>query len=169
MKKYIIILVLLSLSLLAVNAAAQENASRKLLTNISLDTDNRTGHLVYTELYYSVNSSGNLTYDTGRKYFEDNITSPRIRMQILRPLDKSGKPYPDNRIRAVATIDNKTILNKFYKINKPANTSSSKAANDTDADQPSGKKIPGFEIAAGLVPLILVVLYYKFRRKNKLN
>lgn len=161
MKKYVILL--LVLSLLAANAAAQENrnASKKLLTNISLNTDNRTGHLVYTELYYSVNSSGNLTYDTGRKYFEGNITSPRIRIQIIRPLDPSGKPYPDERIRGIAILDNKTIINDWYKTSKPTNIT----ADVTATEQPAGKKSPGFGTLIGAAALVLSV--YICRRQTK--
>lgn len=141
--------------ILSVNAAAQENNSKKISVTITVDTGGNTGHLVYKELYYKDDGSGNLTFDTGRTYFNGTINSSKIKIQILRPLDISGKPYPDSRIRAVATLDNKTIINGWYKTNKQKNSTD-------NGDPAETKKTPGFEAMAALG---LISLIYLIRRK----
>ena len=136
--------------ILSVNAAAQENNSKKISVTITVDTGGNTGHLVYRELYYKNDGSGNLTFDTGRIYFNGTINSSRIKIQILRPLDSSGKPYPDSRIRAVATLDNKTIINGWYKTNKQENSTD-------NGDPTKAKKTPGFEAMMAITAVLLLV------------
>lgn len=155
MKKVFILFAVL-LILLA-NAAAQENNSKTIPVTITVDTGGNTGHLVYTELYYKNDGSGNLTVDTGREYFNRTINSSRIKIPILRPLDSSGKPYPDSRIKAVATLDNKTIINTWYKTNKQKNSTD-------NGDPAEAKKTPGFETLAVLVAIGLVSAVYLRRR-----
>uniref|UniRef100_A0A6M3M8R9 Uncharacterized protein n=1 Tax=viral metagenome TaxID=1070528 RepID=A0A6M3M8R9_9ZZZZ len=152
MKKIFILFA--AILILSVNAAAQENNSKKISVTITVDTGGNTGHLVYKELYYKNDGSGNLTFDTGRTYFNGTINSSKIKIHILRPLDSSGKPYPDSRIRAMATLDNKTIINGWYKTNKQKNS--------TDNDPAETKKTPGFEAMAALG---LISLMYLIRRK----
>jgi len=152
MKKIFILFA--AILILSVNAAAQENNSKKISVTITVDTGGNTGHLVYKELYYKNDGSGNLTFDTGRTYFNGTINSSKIKIHILRPLDSSGKPYTDSRIRAMATLDNKTIINGWYKTNKQKNS--------TDNDPAETKKTPGFEAMAALG---LISLVYLIRRK----
>ncbi len=138
--------------ILSANAAAQENNSKTTTPiTITVDTGGNTGNLVYRELYYKDNGSGYLTFDTGRIYFNGTINSSKIKINILRPLDRSGKPYPDSRIKAVATLDNKTIINTWYKTNKPKNSTD-------NGDPTDGKKTPGFEALAVLVAIGLVMV-----------
>lgn len=141
MKKFIILLA--AVLILSTNAAASENNSKKVPVTITIDTGGNTGHLVYKELYYKKDGSGNLTFDTGRIYFNRSINSSKIKIEILRPLDGSGKPYPESYIKAVATLDNKTILNNWYKAKNGAGV--------------EAKGTPGFDVPAFLAAIWLVV------------
>lgn len=156
MKKIFILFV--AILILSANAAAQENNSKTIPVTITVDTGGNTGHLVYRELYYKNDGSGNLTFDTGRMYFNRTINSSRIKIPILRPLDRSGKPYPDTHIRAVATLDNKTILNSWYKTNKQKNSTD-------NGDPAEAMKTPGFDAGMSVIALLAILVGIKYRLK----
>ena len=157
MKKIFILFA--AILILSANAAAQENNSKTTPPiTITVDTGGNTGHLIYTELYYKNDGSGKLTVDTGREYFNRTINSSRIKMNILRPLDSSGKPYPDSQIKAVATLDNKTIINTWYKTNKQNNSTN---------DPIDEKKIPGFEAGISVIALLAILAGIKSRKMKK--
>lgn len=151
MKKIFILFA--AILILSANAAAQENNSKTTTPiTITVDTGGNTGNLVYRELYYKDNGSGYLTFDTGRIYFNGTINSSKIKINILRPLDRSGKPYPDSRIKAVATLDNKTIINTWYKTNKQKNSTN---------DPADEKKTPGFDAGISVIALLAILIGIK--------
>lgn len=163
MKKYIIFLLILSL--FAALAAAQENNtstdySKNQQTAIYFDTKNRTGHFVYKEEYYIKDDSGGLKLDKTRKYFDKDINISRIKLMIKRPLDASGMPYDGSLIKAIATLDNKTIMNDWYR-DTPKNSNSTK---------PASNKNLGLGVSViGILSLFVgvVVLLYLRKRKKK--
>jgi hypothetical protein len=140
------------------NVAAQENNtssdnSKNQPTTVFLDMKNKTGHLVYKEEYYSQNGSGGVKLDKRTKYFDKDINTSQIKLTFNRSLDKSGMPYEGSMIKAIAILDNKTILNNWYKDN-PKNSTSNAAAS---------KKTPGFEAMAALGLISLMYLIRNIR------
>ncbi len=163
MKKYIIFLLILSL--FTALAAAQENNStnnsNNQQTTIFFDTKNRTGHLVYKEEYYIRDESGGPKLDKTRKHFDGDINISRIKLKIKRPLDASGVPYDGSLIKAIATLDNKTIMNDWYR-------DAPKSSNST---KPASNKNLGLGVSViGILSLfvgVVVLLYLRKRKKKK--
>jgi hypothetical protein len=150
----VLLIVILMLSALAV---AQENSTTNTTAPagqkaiVVLDMNNKTGNLVYKEEYYSLNNSGGLQFDKARIFFRGNVNLSRLKMQIIRPLDGNGNYYNESMIKAIATLDNKTILNAWYKGTMAKVNSTDKASTPS-----STKTSPGFE---GIVFLIAVVCF----------
>jgi len=155
MRKYKYIIFLLILSVFMASATAQENNtssdnSKNQPTVVFLDTKNSTGHLVYKEEYYTQNGSGGVKLVKRIKYFDGDINSSRTKLTFNRPLDNSGMPYEGSMIKAIAILDNKTILNNWYK-DSPKNSTGNATAS---------KKTPGFEAMAVLVAIGLISVAY---------
>ena len=90
--------------------------------DIYFDTKGNTGHLIYMEQYYSLNNSNNsLTLEDERIYFDGVINNSKITFMIIRPLDKNRNPYSESMIKAIATLDGKTILYTWYNYANPNN------------------------------------------------
>ncbi len=82
--------------------------------DIYLDTGGKLGHLIYMEQYYIKDNTNNLTLDESRIYFDGMINNSKITFLIIRPLDKQGNRYSEDQVRALATLNNNTILNTWY-------------------------------------------------------
>ncbi len=116
--------------------------------DIYLDTGGATGRLIYTEQYYSKNITNSLILEESRTYFDGTINNSKITFLIIRPLDKQGNRYEENQIRALATLDNKTILNTWY-------TSKSKVLSSQTSDNKTDRFI-------GILVIITVFLVFLF-------
>lgn len=164
MKKHIFSL-LIAVLILSAGAVAQENNTTKKFSEqpavISLDLLGKTGYLVYTEEYYIKDSAGNLKLDNSKTFPVGNVNKSKVKLKITRPLDKSGKPYPQSMVKVTATLNNETILESWYK-DKPKNSTKS----DTDMNkngnpQNSTKAIPGFEVLGVFVVIGLSAAYLR--------
>lgn len=145
--------------LLSILATLASNASASQEKDIYLDTRGQIGHLIYEEYYYSVNNN-TLIIDKALTYFNGTINNSRITFMITRPLDKQGNQYSDDRIRAIATIDNVTILNTWYSIqNKTENLNEVKNNKDLG-------NAPLIGLASIIGVLMLIILLTRILIKN---
>ena len=86
------------------------------IVTVNLDLGNKTGNLTYIEEYYINDSAGNMTLNNRKIFFDGNVNASKIRLKILRPLN-DGKIYPNSMVKAIAIVDNTTVLDAWYKNN----------------------------------------------------
>lgn len=103
----ILIMILLSLLTTSIVVGSQEK-------DIYLNTGGKIGHLIYIEQYYSTSDNNTINLEQERTYFDGAINTSKVKFMVIRPLDKQGNQYPENKIRTIATLDSVTILNTWY-------------------------------------------------------
>lgn len=162
----IIILLMFSTVAIAQENTQENNASKKIqITTIHIDTKGKTGHLVYEEAYFVKNSSGNITLDHIRLFFDRNINASKIKFNISRPL-KDGRQFI--YIKALARLDNQTILNTWYKPSNNANAPNidpNNAGSVENTPDNNTKKSPGFEGIVLVAAILMVCIFKKLDKK----
>lgn len=163
MKKYIalIMILLLSIPTLSQDSIHEDKQSKTIL----LDTNGNIGHLIYEEQYFSKNETGYLIIEQDRIYYNGDINQSKVRLSILRPLMKDGNPYPENQIKAIAFINNETILNTWYQLTSNENPSADSNM-DTNIDTSIHRSMPGFNSILTILIMTMYILLYKKKTTN---
>lgn len=152
MKKVLMIAIIM----LLISAISMAKGSASQEKDIYLDTGGKLGYLIYMEQYYTLDNN-NLTIEQSRIYFDGVINNSRITFMIIRPLDKQGNQYPENRIRALATLDNVTILNTWYSSGKDVKSKIGNSSEVTNNLNNHNQEV-GNAPLVGLTTIIIILL-----------